>query len=442
MARLLFIENREKTVFWAAIARRLAALGHDVAWLVQNPLFARALPGRVHLIPFPRTADLRPDTRLEDFPALVTDRGREHFEAGHAHYAYYARTIEAVIDREGPDMVVGEPSLFHELLTVDLCERRGIPFAHPVGERYPSGRFAIYSGATQRPMLESGEWMDTVDALDLASRIASGRVAPTYMARGGRLTRLRKQLRWGVTRGRVIAARWRGERYNTPSARRKMALNRKAKANFAAWDEAASVPSAPDRTILYPLQYQPENTIDVWGRPDFDQLGIIRRILAATPPDVAVAVKANPKPYYELSDALLAFCRAEPRVHLLPVAMNMIEALQRTTGAITVTGTVGYEAVCGRGRCLSLAHPLLDEHFPDFTAPSIEAAAQRLLADPGAGRGSPAEGARLLQLMTARTFAGIVADPVSVPACMNPDNLDRVAAVVGLAIQSIGKKQD
>jgi hypothetical protein len=127
---------------------------------------------------------------------------------------------------------------------------------------------------------------------------------------------------------------------------------------------------------------------------------------------------------------------------LLPVAMNMVEAMRRTTGAITVTGTVGYEAVCGRGRCLSLAHPLLDEHFPDFAAASIEAAAARLVADPDAGRGSPAQGARLLQLLMARTFPGMVADPVSVPSCMAPENLDRVASVVALAIQKIGKKPD
>jgi len=211
MARLLFIENREKTLFWAAIARRLAAQGHDVAWLVQNPLFARALPGRVHRIPFPRAPDLRPDLGVEDFPVLVTDRGREHFEAGHAHYAYYAAAIEAILDREAPDMVFGEPTLFHELLALDLCERRAVPFAHPVGERYPAGRFAIYSGATQRPMLESGDRMDEAEALDMAERIASGRTIPTYMVRGGRLTRLSNRLRWGMTRGRVIAGRWRGE---------------------------------------------------------------------------------------------------------------------------------------------------------------------------------------------------------------------------------------
>jgi hypothetical protein len=220
MARLLFLENREKTYFWAAIAARLAAAGHDIAWLVQNPLFGRGLPGRRHLIPLPRARELEPDLDLAAFPVLATDRGREHFAAGHAHYAHYARQIEAVIDREAPDVVLGEPTLFHELLALDLCERKGIPFAHPVIERYPDRRFAIFSGASQQPIAGSGERMDDAEALDVATRIADGRKAPTYIARGSRLAHLRSRARWAVTRSRVIAGRCRGERNNTPSTLR------------------------------------------------------------------------------------------------------------------------------------------------------------------------------------------------------------------------------
>ena len=439
MARLMFIENREKTYFWAAIAERLAAAGHDISWLVQNPLFGRALPGRAHFIPLPRSRDLEPDADLAAFPALVTDRGREHFAAGHAHYAHYARQIEAIIEREQPDVVLGEPTLFHELLALDVCERKGIPFGYPVIERYPDGRFGIFYGASQHPFAESGDRMPDEEALEVATRIADGRKVPTYIARGTRLAHLRNRLRWAVTRSRVIAGRWRGERYNTPSLSRKLALNRATRANLDRWAAAASIPADPDRTILYPLQMQPENTIDVWGRPDWNQPDIVRRILAATPPDVKVALKANPKPYYELSDALLDLGLSEPRVLFLPVEMPMVEALRHTTGAVTVTGTVGYEAVCGRGRCVSVAHPLLTEEFPDFAAPSVEAAAIRLLTDPDAGRGSPALGAHLLQRLTARSFPGLVADPVTMPACMAPANLDLVAHGIGLAIQNISK---
>ena len=403
---------------------------------MQNPLFARNLPGHVHRIPFPGRRDLEGAIDLADFPALATDRGREHFGAGHAHYAYYADRIAAIIADVRPVMVIGEPTLFHELLAVDLCARAGIPFAHPVGERYPPDRFAIFDGASQRPMVTSGETLDEASALDMATRIADGRAIPAYMVKGGQFDVMRNRMRWRVTRGRVVAGRWLGERYNTPSIRRKLALTRSKRANLDRWRAAASLPPVPDRAILYPLQMQPENTIDVWGRPDWNQVEIIRRLLAATAADVDIAVKSNPKSHCELSQALLELCVGNPRVHLLPLDMPMVGALAATMGTVTVTGTVGYEAVCGRGRCLSTAHPILDDLFPEFTAPDIESAAQRLLADAGAGRGSPERGAQLMQALTARSFAGIVSDPVSDPRCTRGENLAQIAAAVRLAIDN------
>ncbi|HTU12663.1 MAG TPA: hypothetical protein VMG08_17370 [Allosphingosinicella sp.] len=432
--RLLFIENREKTYFWAAIARRLAAMGHDVAWLVQNPPFARDLPGRVYVIPFPGRRELDHRLDLADFPALATDRGRQHFEAGSAHYAYYSERIGAILDTEKPGLVIGESTLFHELLAIDLCEKRHIPFTYPGSERYPPGRFSMYGGATQKPLIESGEALDWDKAVDLATRVRDRHVIPEYMTRGARQSTVLPRLRRILSRGRVIFGRWRGEHYNTPSIRRKYALTRMAKRNLERWRAIAGVPADPARTILYPLQQQPENTIDVWGRPDCDQVDILRRILAAAPADVAVAVKGNPRPYYEVSDALLDLAEAEPRLHMLPLDWSMEQALAGTTGAVTVTGTVGYEAVCGRGRCLSVAHPVLNADFPDFTAPSIEAAVLRLLDDPEAGRGSPELGARLMQRLYRRSFPGLINDPISDPLAMAPANIEAVARGIDSAL--------
>ncbi len=436
MARLLFIENREKTIFWAAIARVLQARGHRISWIVQNPVFGGDLPGQVYQIAFPRAGDLDTTVDLAAFPALVTDRGRQLFGAGSAHYGYYAKEIASILDRDAPDVVLGEPTLFHELTAIDLCAARGIPFAHPVGERYPNGRFAVFDGASQCPLVDSGEQMDDAAATELAACIGSGRTVPSYMNTGD-AKRLARRAKWVAMRLRVLAGRLRGETYNTPSLGRKLALNRLVKTNAARWGAAERLPVPGTRTLLYPLQMQPENTIDVWGRPDCDQVDILRRILAATPDDVHVAVKANPKPFYELSTALLDLCVDHPRLVLLPFSMRMNEAMEVTEGAITVTGTVGYEAVFGRGRCISTAHPVLDEHFPDFVAPSIEAAARRLLDEPNAGRGSTGEGVRLLQALMARSFDGLINDPVSDPRCIEPENVAKIAHGIGVAIAAI-----
>lgn len=440
MAKILILENRDKTFFWSAVARLLERDGHTISWLVQNPLFARNLPGTVEIMAFPKGDELEPGADLDAFPAVLTDRGRVLFEAGSAHYAYYQRCIAARLDADRPDVLLCEPTLFHELLAIELCRARGIACPHPVGERYPPNRFVVFDGDTQTPLIESGDRIDPGDALEMARNIHDGRAIPTYMVTGGRLARARDRWRWARTRGRVIVGRWRGERYNTPSLRRKLALNRMSRRNLERWAAAATLPSEPSRTILYPLQQQPENTIDVWGRPDNDQVEIVRRILAATDRDVRVAIKANPKPFYELSDELLDLALADPRIDLIPVEMRMAQALDLATGAVTVTGTVGYEAVFGRGRCISTNHPVLERHFPEFAAGSIEEAATRLLSDPSAGRGSVERGAQLLERLVARSFPGWISDPVSAPASMASANIAAVAHAVSLTIQALEQR--
>lgn len=425
--RIVFLENREKTVFWEAVSRHFESRGCVVSWIVQNPVFAPQFAENLYFLGFPEKTQLNARDSICDHPILVGERGRRYFDAGEHHYPFYWKKIKGLLEQLKPDFVIGESTLVHELITIAICAEMGIPFLHPVGERYPNNRFAVFSGASQIPFSESEEVLPAVEALDLARRIASGREIPTYMTNTDGWSRRLKKLRWITTRAKVWRGRLLGEMYNTPSLRRKIWLNRQRKRNIRRWHLLESVPTVHNKCIMYPLQMQPENTIDVWGLPDFDQLEIIKAILCASPDDVSVAIKANPKPYYELSDDLLSFVEKCPRIHLLPFSMNMDDAMNCCMGAITVTGTVGYEAVMGKGRCISVSHPVLAENYPDFTAPTVKEAVLALLHRPKAGRGSDQQGAVLLQKLYARSYPGYINDPVSDPMCLDAENISKIA---------------
>jgi hypothetical protein len=107
--------------------------------------------------------------------------------------------------------------------------------------------------------------------------------------------------------------------------------------------------------------------------------------------------------------------------------MNMDDAMKCCMGALTVTGTVGYEAVMGKGRCISVLHPVLAKNFSDFTAPTIEEAVEALLQSPTAGRGSSQQGADLLQKLYARSYPGYINDPVSDPLCLDAANISKIS---------------
>jgi hypothetical protein len=433
--KLLFIENRGKTAFWQHVALELQSRGHQVAWMVQNPQYMPdSFVGKspVHLLPFPPAALRAQPVQTEswvrqNYPVLLTDRGRTYFNAGTGHYDHYTTEIGRVLRTEQPDLVVGESTLVHELIAIGLCRDAGINYVHPCANRYPDGRFSIFKSETQHIASGSGESWPDPTALELADRIATGREIPFYMQKPSRLHRVTRRLR----QMRALALVWwghlRGERYNTPGLYRKLELQLELRKNLRAWRSLQKLPAHPERALLYPFQMQPEANIDVWGRPYSDQVAIVRAMLAAAPPDVQVAIKANPKSKYEVTAELIALASADPRVCLLPLSMPMAQAQARTVGTLTVSGTVGFEAVFGKGRCMSLRHPLIEKEFPSLHAVSVEDGVRRLLADPQAGLGSAKLGTKLVQCLVAQSFPGLVSEPQTHPHCLEMQNIRLIA---------------
>jgi len=224
----------------------------------------------------------------------------------------------------------------------------------------------------------------------------------------------------------VIRGRLAGEKFNTPSVGRKLLLNRNLRKNLRRWQNLAKSPTG--KSLLYPLQMQPECNIDVWGQPWSNQVETLKAMLAAAPKNVSVLVKANPKSKYEVSDALLALVEKTPRLVLLPLETSMSAAQNMSVGTLTVSGTVGLEAVFGKGRCLSLATPVLKSHFPKFHADTIKEAVAHLLNSSKDGVGNLQNGVALLQEFTAASFPGIVSEPLYNPKCMTPENIKNVAS--------------
>ena len=438
--RVVFLENRGKTAFWVKVARGLIERGQSVGWIVQNPVYAPPNEtGDVVFLGFPKTAEMI-DTPVPE--ALSTERGRQYFGAGSRHYSFYARRVKEALDHLRPDAMIGEPTLMHELLTAAECRSRGIPYLHPTMTRYPGGRFNVLDGDTQNTVMGSAEvWpRDRLD--ELANAISEGCSLPSYMAKPTAMDARMRQLRRAVGQLQITLGWLRGERFNTPSPARKLALQRMLKNNLQSWAAMARMPAAAGPVILYPLQMQPEANVDVWGRPYSDQVAFVKRLLAALPENGAVAVKANPKSKYEVSVEMLALARSNPRVVLLPLDCPMTDAQAVTTGSVTVSGTVGLEAVFGRGRCLSLRHPLLERHLPEFHADSPEDAVARLLADPDAGQGSAARGAALLAQLVADSFEGTINEPTYDPNCLSPVNITKVTGAIAQVLSHLPQKAD
>lgn len=434
--RLLFVENRQKTWFWDAVAAGLQRAGYEIHWVRQSPVFT-GKTGISHYIPLPRGADAAREAGPWYSDIAASDRHCRNFGGSPGHYAYYREWLQKVLNKIQPQAVIGEVTLFHELILSKLCCEQEIAYLHPVSARYPDRRLLVFRHDTQHIAATSGETMPEAEARKLADAIARRSTAPFYMRAPSRQAALRKQLSLRLSHLRLLAGWIAGERFNTPSPWRRIRMTWQLRFHLKRWDRLARTVPAGKRAILYPLQMQPECNIDVWGRRFNDQTAVIASMLRASPDDVIVAVKGNPKAKYEVTAALLKLAECEPRLVLLPRGMAMAEAQRLTVGSVTVTGTIGFEAIFGSARCISLAHPLISEEFPEFAAGDVAGAVTRLLEHPEAGRGNAALGARLIQRLSQLSFAGVVSDPTSHPVVMSGDNIETVTKALQRVIAAL-----
>jgi len=433
--KFAFIENRYKTIFWAGIAGRLSVKGHRSIWLAQNPVFAPQ-GDNVYLIPFPQRKEhfSADEEMLEPLSKVkLADRFVNYFGGNDRHYHHYLFAIKKWLDLEKPDVVIGESTLFHELLVIEECRARRIPYFHPSMPGYPGGRYSIYAYDTKDPVGQCQDIPDEKFCLALAEAIRNRERIPDYMIaptehdpeRTHPLPRSIKD-RLTISHGYLL-----GERFNTPSPWRKWLLDRKVRRCLEKWKtlEVQTERLKDLRYVLYPLQMQPEANLDVWGQKFRNQVKLISQIADNLPVGWHLLVKANPKAKYEVSTDLLAVLECHPKVSPISLTDSMSDILQRVDLVTTVTGTIATECMLSGKPVVQFGPGIVENGTGCFQLTNV-ADIKRVLRSIEAGNfsvASESERIRLVKRLYQTTFPGKVSDPVNSPAVMAEDNLEKVA---------------
>ena len=217
---ILFVENRSATLLWRKAAAAFEANGHEVFLVVQNHVYN---PGgnNVRVIPYPLKFSQTDSALSPGLNAIsLSDRGKRYFGVSTQHYRHYQREIEKIISNVKPDVVFGESTQFHELMIINICKTRGIPYLAPNATRYPTGRIAFFKYDSLEPVGGSGESLSREAAIDLIQRIGNRSIIPSYMVPAQRTWR-NKLIRL-YEYGRIAWGWYCGERYVTPSPMRRM----------------------------------------------------------------------------------------------------------------------------------------------------------------------------------------------------------------------------
>ena len=102
--------------------------------------------------------------------------------------------------------------------------------------------------------------------------------------------------------------------------------------------------------VYFPLQYQPEMTTSTLGGVFSDQLLAIEKLAIILPEDCSIYIKENPKQTGRMRSSIF-FRRLLriPNVKVLPSYVNTYDLIDKSLFVATITGTVGWEAIC-RGK--------------------------------------------------------------------------------------------
>lgn len=424
--KVLFVENQYKTYFFEAIALKLQEHGHTIFWIVQNKVFTPKSDFKKYVIPYPKRKDFKEDDTIDLNDVIYSDRNINYFRKDEkGYFYYYFDQIKTILDKERPDVAFGESAVFHELLIGKYCKHLGIKYLNPLPCRYPTGRFSFYLYDTLVPFKGSGELLPKEKVTSIIESIVHRKISPDYMKPLEMnkyelvANRLKKTLGYYV-----------GDRFNTPSPRIKLTIEREKLRYKNEWD-SLSLPFVEDEKsfkVLYPLQVQPEENIDVWGRKRRDQLQVIKEIADNLPEDSVLYVKPNPKPKYEVDAEMIEYIKNQPHIKMLGHSVSMGDVFNDFDLIVTVTGTIAIESILSNKPVVNLIEGLINSVDNCIYLEKLNALPEIIekIKKGMFPKASMTDKIAFINLLNRTSYQGNVSDILSDKNCVKEENIDKM----------------
>ncbi|MDP4491809.1 hypothetical protein [Vibrio sp. AH4] len=393
-----------------------------MSWIVQNKKF-RPKDEDCFVINYPESSQLNFNCNSDFFKKLAQmDRGVYAFESGTSHYYYYYQSIKSYISKFKPNFVIGESTLFHELITIEVCKELGVKYITPSTCRYPVGKFSLYVNGTL-DVLNYRDCMVENYHYQMIEDVVCRNKTPDYMKRQKGLRNIMLKSRLVYNKIFSLLSWLEGERYNTPSPFKKFVITIENLINQKKLERISLKDCENidwENTVLYPLQMQPESNIDVWGYPYNDQTINLKRLVESLPPGKIVLIKPNPKSKYELSSDLVSLISSLDNVHAISSSIAMDDIFDKIETIYTVTGTIGIEAVlAGKSVITEKSSKLLG--YPNV---SYLDGSEIKLSVPIYSKES------LMSNLDGNSHVGLISDPIFSDYSVSVENIENISLVL------------
>lgn len=425
--KIVFVENRYKTFLYESIANKLIQDGHEIYFLVQNHSFKPSKAFSQFIIKYPKNL-IENIQKIEYIEKIIkSDRQINHFKTKSVgHFYYYDKEISDFLESVSPDIVFGESTAFHELLTIENCKIKGILYLNPSTCRYPKGRFSFYKYDSLTPYQGSGDNLEDREALHIINQIIEKKATPDYMK-----VQASPHKKILIDKLKKTYEFWNGERFNTPNPIVKFEIEKAKNLIIKKWDENAKHKVESDDTfkILYPLQMQPEANIDVWGKKYRNQTELIKKLSLILPENTTLYVKPNPKSKYELSHELHGIVSNASNIKHLHHLTNMEDILPKIDLVITVTGTIAIECILGNTPVITLIKTINNQANNCKYLCNLEKELSLeidSIKKNGFSKISTQEKIEFINTLNKTSYKGIISDPFSDINCITEENINDI----------------
>lgn len=343
--KVLVVENRMATRVFECLTQNLDQ-ETEVKWLIFNKQFAPGFSSGENFFIKHHGKTVRNQTKNKKYKCI--SRSEIYFDIK-IDYGFYIEQLKILLDIYRPDLVIGETTQFYELLLVELCLEQGIPYLNPVSTRYPVGRFEFLLYDTDFPLKIRPRMKMPVDQYfeTMVKDIRSSKLKPSYTIQD-KISTFKKYWTRLVYAKKILSTRLFYETKITPSFTKKLFLTVETMIRARRLEQIAyrNLDQMPEKFVLYPMQVQPEVTIDIWGKKNRNQSVLIKELAVALEPfNIGVCVKPNPISKYQMTEELLKVICETSNVFYVAKNIQMKDLLDLCGSVVVNVGSVIFEAL-------------------------------------------------------------------------------------------------
>ena len=246
-------------------------------------------------------------------------------------------------------LVITEPTFLHELLIAVYMASCGAKVANPRPDRFFPNKLMFFEGLRFDRIINLKENQNAkIMAKDVIKNVRMSKSA-SFFKENAKRNSITSDKWMKLFRTTLLSLRNRKNKFIQPSLG--SLLYKKTHSVLRRWllmslhaNKFKNLDEIKEKFIMFPLHVQPEQSIDVAGRPFTDQVSYIKQLAKILPIDITLLVKEHT---HALGSREPGFYDNFNKIHnikLLNPFTNSGAVIQKSLGVVTITGTAGFEA--------------------------------------------------------------------------------------------------